>query len=60
MTPKLIAVALSIGVSVGVTTAVIVETVVTHIRQCRIEPESVVTVPMVTRPQSLHSEQYNK
>lgn len=37
MTPKLIAVALSIGVSVGVTTAVIVEAVVTHIRQCRIK-----------------------
>lgn len=51
MTPKLIAVALSIGVSFGVTTAVIVESVVTHIRQRRIESEVVTVIPMVlTRP----------
>lgn len=50
MTPKLIAVALSISVSFGVTAAVIVESVVTHIRQRRIESEAVVPVPMVTRP----------
>ena len=37
MTPKLIAVALSISVSVGVTTAVIIEAGETHIRQRRIE-----------------------
>ena len=51
MMPKLIAVALSIGVSVGVTTAVILEAVVTHTRQRRIASEAVVPVmPVVIRP----------
>lgn len=51
MTPKLIAVALSIGVSVGVVSAVIVEVVAIHIRQRRIESEVVTVMPMVlTRP----------
>ena len=52
MTPKLIAVALSISVSVGVTTAVILEAAVTHIRQRRIESDVVATVPMMPTPQS--------